>query len=76
MAAAFALLHVPASVGYFQRVILVAAFGVYAWAAIDASQWNWYRFPTAYFLAQFVDGVVGATLAGLVIARVARAPAA
>jgi len=70
--AAFAVSHVPASVGYLRRVLFVAAFGAYATFAIDASQWNWYGFPTAYFAAQIIDQVVGAAVAGLAIARIVR----
>jgi hypothetical protein len=72
VAAAFVLLHVPASYGFARRAALVAALGLYATFAIDASQWNWYGFPTAYFAAQVVDGVVGAALAGLAVAWIVK----
>jgi hypothetical protein len=72
LAASFAMLHVPLGVGYGRRVAVVASFGFFATMAIDGSYWNWYGFPTAYLAAQLVDGVVGALIAGLVIARVVR----
>jgi hypothetical protein len=73
LVAAWVLAFVPASAGYWRRVLVVAAFGLFASFAIDGSYWNWYSFPTAYFAAQVVDGVVGAFVAGLVLARIVRA---
>jgi hypothetical protein len=57
---------------YLVRVIAIGALGAFAWAAIDASYWNWYRFPTAFALGELIDQVVGWTLAGIVIAAIAR----
>jgi hypothetical protein len=71
--AAVVLAHVPSSVGYLRRALMVAAFGAFATLAIDGSYWNWYSFPGVYFLAQAVDGVVGGALAGLAVARVVKA---
>jgi hypothetical protein len=76
LAASFAMLHVPVAAGYWRRVAVVGAFGFFATFAIDGSYWNWYGFPTVYLAAQLVDGVVGALIAGLVIARVVRPGAA
>ncbi|HSD26049.1 MAG TPA: hypothetical protein VLL75_02040 [Vicinamibacteria bacterium] len=72
LVAALALTQVAPAVGFARRVLVVTAFGVFATLAIDGSYWNWYGFPTSYFLAQLVDGVVGAALAGLVLARLLR----
>ncbi len=72
LVAGFVLLHVPASVGYGQRVLVTAALGLLVTLDVDASYWNWYGFPTSYFLAQLVDHTVGWFLAGLVLARFVR----
>jgi hypothetical protein len=55
--------------GYGMRVVFVAACGLIPWLDVDVSQWNWYRFPTEYTLAQLVTEVVGYALVGLVLAR-------
>jgi hypothetical protein len=70
--AAIVILHVPSSVGFFTRALLVALLGLLEGFDIDLSQWNWYSFPTTYMLAQLVDHTVGWFLAGLVLARVCR----
>jgi len=41
-----------------------AAFGVFAWASITVSEWNWYRFPDTYALAALVEQGAGWLLAG------------
>jgi hypothetical protein len=69
LVAAFVVFHVPAAVGYPKRVALVALLGLLVSLDVDASYWNWYGFPTAYFLAQLVDHTVGWLLAGLALAR-------
>ena len=60
------------SLGYWPRVLLVAALGLIGTVDIDLSYWNWYAFPTPYFVAQLADHVGGWFLAGLVLARVCR----
>jgi uncharacterized membrane protein len=70
--AAIVILHVPGSVGFLRRALLVALLGLLETFDIDVSQWNWYSFPTAYMLAQLVDHTMGWFLAGLVLARVCR----
>jgi hypothetical protein len=72
LVAGFVLLHVPSSAGYGQRVLVTAALGLLTTLDVDASYWNWYGFPTSYFLAQLVDHTVGWLLAGLVLARIVR----
>ena len=72
LVAGFVLLHVPASMGYGRRVLVTAALGLLVTLDVDASYWNWYGFPTSYFLAQLVDHTLGWLLAGLVLVRVIR----
>jgi hypothetical protein len=72
LVAGFVLLHVPASVGYARRVLVTAALGLLVTLDVEASYWNWYGFPTGYFLAQLADHTLGWLLAGLVLARVIR----
>lgn len=72
LVAGFVVLHVPGAVGYTRRVLVVASLGLLVTLDVDASYWNWYGFPTAYFLAQLIDHMVGWLLAGLVLARLCR----
>ncbi len=72
LAASIVLLNVPSSVGYGRRVLLVTCFGLFATFDIDGSQWNWWGFPTDFFVAQMVSATCGALFAGLAIARFAR----
>jgi hypothetical protein len=72
LVAGFVILHVPAAIGHGRRVLVVGALGLLVTLDVDASYWNWYGFPTAYFLAQLVDHAVGWFLAGLVLARFCR----
>jgi hypothetical protein len=53
---------------FWGRVIAAGLFGLVSWLSVDASYWNWYGFPTEFFLSQAVDQVVGWLLAGFVIA--------
>jgi hypothetical protein len=54
---------------YWQRVFVISVLGALACSSVSTIYWNWYEFPTSFFLAQCVDQVVGFFLAGLVIAR-------
>jgi hypothetical protein len=58
------------SLGYWRRVLLLAAVGLIATIDIDVGYWNWYSFPTSYLAAQFVDHVGGWFVTGMVLARV------
>ena len=70
---ALVLLRIPTEMGALQRGGVVGALlGAFEAFDIDASQWNWYGFPTAYFTAQLVDHVIGWFLAGMVIAWICR----
>ena len=54
---------------YWRRVGLAALLGLFGLFAISSIYWNWYGFPTAFFLAQGVDMTIGWFLAGAVIAK-------
>ena len=59
------------------RAGTVGLLGVFEWADLSVSYWNWYKFPTVYTGAALVEQVVGWTLAGLAMALILRArPAA
>src|SRR5215472_3409979 len=45
------------SATYWRRVGLAALLGAFALLALGSINWNWYGFPTAFFLAQGVDMV-------------------
>jgi hypothetical protein len=50
-----------------QRAMAGAALGAFAAISIDASHWNWYDFPTAYLVGQFLDQAI-AWAFGMVVA--------
>lgn len=50
------------------RVLAAGAMGLFAWFAISAPYWNWYRFPASFSIANLIEQVVGWLLAGAVIA--------
>ena len=54
------------------RAGAVGLLGVFEWADLSVSYWNWYKFPTLYTGAALVEQVVGWTLAGLVMALMLR----
>jgi hypothetical protein len=56
--------------GYWKRVLTVTLLGLLACAAVSSIYWNWYEFPTSFFIAQILDMVIGFFLAGLVICKV------
>jgi hypothetical protein len=62
--------HLPASIGFKKRVALAAALGLFATLEVEAGYWNWFGFPTEYFLAQVADHTIGWLLAGTVLAWV------
>jgi hypothetical protein len=74
------LILVRAGAGLVGGAFLGAVAGVFAWLAIDASYWNWYRFPDAFVTAGLIEQgtgwlLVGAAVAPIVRARQRRAPA-
>jgi hypothetical protein len=50
------------------RGIMVALMGLFAWLAISAPHWNWYRFPAAFEIAAGLDIIIGWLLGGFLIA--------
>lgn len=70
--AAFLLARMAGS--YFQRALMVAALGLFAWLSISISYWNWYNFPTSFILSEGLDQFLGWLVAGLVIAKITPGP--
>ena len=71
--AAFALAMASGKLRSFAgRVVFVTLLGLLGWAATDVSYWNWYGFPGAYEVGQFLDQVVGMAVAGTVLAFIMR----
>ena len=67
--AAFILSKAVGSLGgLLSKALFVALLGVTAAVAIDLSYWNWYGFPTSYFVAQVIDQTIGFFLTGVVLA--------
>jgi hypothetical protein len=55
---------------YWKRVLAVSLLGCLACASVSTIYWNWYEFPTDFFLAQCIDQIAGCLLAGLAIAKI------
>jgi len=55
---------------YWKRIFVACLLGCLACASVSTIYWNWYEFPTSFFLAQCVDQIVGCFLAGLAIAKI------
>lgn len=55
---------------YWKRMVVACLLGCLACASVSTIYWNWYEFPTSFFLAQCVDQIVGCFLAGLTIAKI------
>jgi hypothetical protein len=53
-----------------ERFLRLAMIGPIAILAVAMIYWNWYTFPTAFFLAQAVDVVVGWTLVAAILTLV------
>jgi hypothetical protein len=67
-----AFIAAAVSAGFWKRVLVVTLLGVAACSAVSTIYWNWYGFPSSFFLAQLVDMIVGFFLSGLVIAKMVR----
>jgi hypothetical protein len=55
---------------YWKRVILASLLGLLACTSVSSIYWNWYEFPTSFFIAQILDMIIGFFLAGLLICRI------
>lgn len=74
--AAWVLTRLAPGTPYFHRVGVVILFGLFAVLAIQVPYWNWYSFPTRHLVGTLIEQLVGCAVAGIVIARSARPPAA
>jgi len=54
---------------YWRIVFAVTCFGILGCASVSIIYWNWYAFPTDFFLAQCFDVITGFFLMGLVAAK-------
>jgi hypothetical protein len=61
--------------GYWQRVAFVTSLGVLMGLMAVFPCWNWWKFDPVFTLVNFVDYVIQALLAGMVIAGIAGEPA-
>lgn len=60
--------------GYWKRVIIVSLLGLLTCSAVSSIYWNWYEFPTSFFIAQILDMFIGFFLAGLVVCKIIPKP--
>jgi len=58
------------------KVGFVALIGLYATLATNVPYWIWYRYPTAFTVSEMADKVIGACLAGIVLALIVKTPTA
>jgi hypothetical protein len=58
--------------GYPMRVLVVTLMGIFGFASISVSYWNWYGFPTDFTAGEAITEIVGWFLAGLVMAAIVR----
>ena len=72
LAAGWVLARVVPTASFLERASVGAAFGVFSTFSIEASYWNWYKFPASYFAAQAIDQIAGAFVAGLVLAAIVK----
>ncbi len=56
--------------GYWKRVFVITILGGLGCISVGMVYWNFYEFPTSFFLAQCIDLLVGFFLAGLLIAKI------
>lgn len=56
--------------GFWKRVFIVTIIGLAACSAVSTIYWNWYGFPTGFFVAQVLDMTIGFFLLGLVVCKV------
>jgi len=57
---------------YGARLMGITLMGVFAWLTIGVPYWTWYRFPTEFVTAGFLEQVIGWFAAGIVIAGIAK----
>jgi len=60
------------AVGYVGRLAASTIMGVFSWVSISLPHWNWYGFPASFTIGEGIDGIVGALLAGAVIAAIVK----
>lgn len=60
--------------GFWHRVFIVTLMGMVACSAVSTIYWNWYGFPTPFFVAQVLDMLIGFFLSGLVICKTVPKP--
>jgi hypothetical protein len=60
---------VSVKAGFWRRVLVVTGIGVAACSAVSTIYWNWYGFPTTFFIAQLLDMTIGFFLSGCVICK-------
>jgi hypothetical protein len=59
---------------YWKRVLMIALLGVLACSSVSIIYWNWYEFPTSFFMAQILDMAISFLLTGLVICSIIKNP--
>lgn len=74
LVAAFVLAQAVALRSYIARVVLVAGMGLIPFFMVHLPYWNWYGFPADFTIAQLIDRLVAFLIAGLVLAKIVKAP--
>ena len=64
------LLSKTSGLPYRRKVLFAAVFGLAVGLLGAGPNWIWWRFAAGYTLVSIADGIIGWTLAGLVIGKV------
>jgi hypothetical protein len=54
---------------YWKKVFIISLLGLLSCLSVSTIYWNWYEYPTSFFIAQILDVVIGFFLAGMIVAR-------
>lgn len=57
------------ALNYWKRVVLISLLGLLSCLSVSTIYWNWYEYPTSFFVAQILDITIGFFLAGMVVAK-------
>jgi hypothetical protein len=54
---------------YWKKVFIISLLGLLSCLSVSTIYWNWYEYPTSFFIAQILDVVVGFSFVGMVVAK-------
>lgn len=57
------------ALNYWKRVFIISLLGLLSCLSVSTIYWNWYEYPTSFFIAQILDITIGFFLTGMVVAK-------